>query len=319
MFADLDEHVYGVWWWAPQCSEPGRVRNSDHLWKCIHGIAWNLVEARLVAEQVHLGLETEREFVNAVTNIAGQIEAAPRLRKNALELLSARHTGMNISSFFVKLGSALDCLASAIAGVTALGGTFFAGLPDVRSRLKDLKGGSPGRVLQIDFRTKFEALITDEKIGPADWHDWVQQYRNMVVHRARRQIFAVSRMRDARVEGVSVLTAQPGLSDMEIFLMKEPLLLSEPVECTIEGAFKSTVDLAEATCALLLDVWRQRRADPAILAQPDDWPPVDGKPKRLAKFVGYAPKTLVVPDTLRQVPPELARRLRAAGLLLTQT
>src|SRR5262245_3129144 len=61
--SDLDEHLYGIGWWAPHPGTSRRILISDHLIQCAASIPRNMVEARLHLLEVLDYWERESDFV----------------------------------------------------------------------------------------------------------------------------------------------------------------------------------------------------------------------------------------------------------------
>ncbi|MGH9483196.1 MAG: hypothetical protein ACRD1L_14005, partial [Terriglobales bacterium] len=92
-------------------------------------------------------------------------------------------------------------------------------------------------------------------------------------------------------------------------------VLEESVEVTVPGILCSARKLIDAAGGLLLSVWTQRRANPALLLQPrEQWPSgAAGQPA--TQFSGYSPMS--APFTPRALVSDgiVERRMRAAAIM----
>jgi hypothetical protein len=62
IFGDLDDHVFGVGWWAPGPGTSRRILISDHLYNCVPSVETNLIEARLHLVEAMDFWERESDF-----------------------------------------------------------------------------------------------------------------------------------------------------------------------------------------------------------------------------------------------------------------
>ncbi len=117
-----------------------------------------------------------------------------------------------------------------------------------------------------------------------------------------------------RTDVIHQLPRDPARSDVEMFLAAPHApVLSESAEMTLLGVLESTMRLIGDAGARLLDIWRMRRANRALLPQPrDQWP--GGASAAAAGFDGYAPGSMPYnPEHIRS-DETLVRRMRAASL-----
>jgi len=98
--------------------------------------------------------------------------------------------------------------------------------------------------------------------GPNGWLDWTYDYRNMLIHRARRLVMKQLRPRSSRIFGpdgrevirVDVLeqmSIDPDRSDVEVLLSGEAPVLTEDATKTLSGLFRTIVKVAEEVAPLL--------------------------------------------------------------------
>ena len=117
-----------------------------------------------------------------------------------------------------------------------------------------------------------------------------------------------------RTDVIHQLPRDPGRSDVEMFLdgVHAPVL-TENAAMTVLGVLESTLLVVREGGCLLLDVWRGRRSDPALLAQPrEQWPA--GPSTVAAGFDGYAPGSIPYSPTQLRTDATLIRRMEAASL-----
>ena len=117
-----------------------------------------------------------------------------------------------------------------------------------------------------------------------------------------------------RTDVIRQLPRGPGRSDVEMFLdTSRPPVLTESAATTLLGALESTLRLFEDGATLLRDLWRARRADPALLLQPrEQWP--DGPSSATTGFPGYAPDSVPYNPTQLRSDEVLIRRMSSASL-----
>lgn len=223
------------------------------------------------------------------------------------------------------LSGALDCAAGSIIGVMAL----------PRNILKaDFMGvvlylnwqQTQGHDYQRAFLADLNAII--DNAGPTGWFDWLLNFRNMLVHRGRRleigqflprePVLLDGRGRPVlRARVVTHLPLQPERSDVDIH--REPNLppvLTEDSRQTLEGAMGSARYLLRALAERLNAAWDWRKANPAVLPQPQQqWPEVPPPAQGQAQgFAGYAPGSHPYEPEQLMSHPRIGRRMLAAAL-----
>src|SRR3989442_1078984 len=203
--ADLDDHVFGVGWWAPGPGTSRRILISDHLYNCVRSVESNLIEARL-----HL------------------IEAIDFWERES------------------------------------------------------------------DFHARAVSITRDG---------------NLEVEMPERR-----RPLDEITPAMGILHAIGFIRAIEMFLeAARPPVLTESAAMTLLGVLESTLRLIGEGGRLLLDVWRTRRGNPALLPQPrEQWPA--GPSTATAGFEGYAPGSMPYDPTQLRSDATLVRRMMGAAL-----
>lgn len=163
---------------------------------------------------------------------------------------------MHIVGAIRALASALDCLGSVIVGVVALPMPILTS--GLRDALRGLKQLAPGAVpVQVDACARVDDAF--RTAGPEGWQEWVQDYRNMLVHRGRRLQTAQLRPKGVEIHTprgeliaphavVSVLPNAPSLSEVQAFLgaADEHPLLTESAWDTLREVITSTVFVTDS-------------------------------------------------------------------------
>lgn len=324
---DLDEHIYGIGWWAPYPGTSRRILISDYLVQCVQSIEKNFIEARLHFLDGVDAWDREQDFL--ADAVQRSERGRPRLnlprRQRATDDLPHAMANLHAAGLFRAVNAALDCLGTAIVGVLALPvRILFADLDHAQAALEGAREeASDGEALQVRFRERFRTLV--EGAGPPEWLRWTIRFRNTLVHRARRlqftQLRSTSTLYGAdgapivRLEAVPHLPRDPELSDVEAMLSRASgaLVLEEHAETTLGGILGSAVKLVEGGAAELLTCWAIRRASPDLLRQPpEQWP--NGAAPPSTQFPGYAARSFPVNPGMLIAGPDAETRLKAAAL-----
>jgi hypothetical protein len=214
---------------APHPDDARRVLISDQLLGCTDGIERALVEAKLHLLEVEDAADRiSAHLADAVVlDPAGNPEMRFPPAVTALDHLPDRLADLHIAGFFRAVGSALDCLGSTIVGLLGLRTDLLrSGLVRARRVLgKAVEATNPPQLL-LDAHARIEDGITGA--GPEGWLDWTMDYRNMLVHRARRlelhlpettaQLYGPRSEKLIRIRVVHLLARDPDRSDIEVLL-----------------------------------------------------------------------------------------------------
>jgi len=322
IFGDLSPDSFGISWWTATPVEQ-RILISDFLYQCANGVELNLIEAKLhYMEWLDAREKKSAKDANFFSlGLDGTLQAKVPPARAPIDNLLNKLEGMHLCGFFRAIGSSLDCWGATMVGVlgldTPLRRSSIRAVGTVLSRVEDT--GTAGSKFQLDFRGFFETVKNDT--GPEDWLVWVDQYRNMFVHRGRRYISEEFLTREnllvdlsgrwiPRVRSVLHLAKHPDKSDAEAMIKKDTLV-NEDADITLRGIFGSCRELDELVCERLLSIWKARRSNPALINQPASQWDADFKP---CKFVGYHPEAGRLDFDWNLVHPVLHRRMQSAAL-----
>ena len=322
--ADLDTTRYGIGWWAPHLGTKRRILISDYLYQSTHSIQTNLVEAAVhLLEARHAWEQQDAMVADAVTrDLDGEPKFnAPTITGPTDELPNVV-SQLHLAGFFRAAASTADCVGAAIVGVAGLPTSILRA--DWNSALRALRGIDPvdaGTTEQVQLLAALDALV--DSLGPAGWLHWMLGYRNMLVHRARRMtvngvepipptLVDVQQRPIVRCRSRLQLHVDPSRSEMEVLLHHDHRqYVEENARDTLSACLESVTQLAETTCALLLEVWHKRRTNPALVAQPvAQWPKLE-EPNDV--FRGYKPSGPPSHDQM-VTSPTFRKRVLAAAL-----
>ncbi len=326
ILADLNEHVFGIGWWAPYPGTSRRILISDHLFTCVRSVETNLVEARLHLTEAMDFWERESDFHARAVSLTPDGKITVRLpeRKRPIDEVPLAMSTLHTVGFIRAVAGALDCFGASVVGVAALKiSLLHADLDRARQALAQIAGATDGERTQVEFRERLEVLI--ERAGPPGWLRWVIDLRNMLIHRGRR--LQMSELRPVpsgivgadgkpviRTDVIHQLPRDPGRSDVEMFLdaTRAPVL-TERAAVTLRSVLESTLGLMKEGGMLLLDLWRARRARPHLLLQPrEQWR--DGASTATTGFPGYAPDSIPYNPAQLRSDEVLIRRMTAASV-----
>ncbi len=320
---DLDDSFFGISWWKSLPAEE-RILIGDYLYQCANGVEANLAEAKLhYFEWLDAREKGNKRIVDAFSrNPAGGLKVKMPSSTNALDDLPNKLESLHICGFFRAIGSSLDCLGAVIIGILGLSVSLRrSDISRAKQALTRIKPTSArGTQIQIDFRDYFEQLTVAS--GTEDWLEWTDQYRNMFVHRGRRNTYSQIVRQDVilfdsegnvipRVTTNLHLAKYPDRSEIEALVKSKDIFLNEDADVTLNGIFRSCRELGEQSCERLLSVWRQRRNDPFLIEQPiAQW---DDK-IRQCSFVGYKPSSENISSDALMGNPVLFHRMLSASV-----
>lgn len=325
ILSDLDDERHGVGWWAPHPSTKRRILISDYLWQAVHSIQTNLVEAAVHLWEAHDAWDRESAAVAEVPQWApdGKLRAVMPAITSPMDEMPGVLAQLHVAGFFRAIGSAVDCAGAAVVGVAGLRTPILrADMKLARQALASLKGVGPSQDRQRALGRRIDELV--EQAGPTGWLAWATDYRNMLVHRARRgsvrfldlpkPVIVDPRSRPiVRARAVPLLPVDPGRSEIEVLLRHDlQPHIEEEGGRVVDAVLDSTRGLMDDIAAELGLLWAERKANPALIAQPkEQWPDVTAP---VQTFLGYAPKSYPLSMDTLVTSPSAARRIKAAAL-----
>jgi hypothetical protein len=292
----------------------------------VQSVETNLIEARLHFVELDDFWERERRFLARAVSLSpgGRLQVRFPEPRRPLDEIARAMAALHLTGFVRAVAGVLDCFGASVVGVLALKTPLLrADLGSARKALAQIAAVDAGARIQTQFRADLEGLIA--RTGAQGWLQWALDMRNMLVHRGRR--FQPSELRPLptgvvgpdgrqilRTEVIPQLPRDPGRSDVEMFLdATHPPVLTEGAGATIRGVLDSTLEVVRGGAALLLDIWRTRRASPTLLLQPrEQW--LNGVSSESTGFEGYAPGSVPYNPTSITVDPIMIQRLKCASL-----
>jgi len=334
--SDLDPARFGIGWWAPHPDDRRRVFISDYLFQCANSVSNNSAEAALhlsLAEAAHDATNARMAHAVVLRKVGPEayVPHAVETPKptSLVDLLPAKLTDLHVAGFFRAVGSALDTMAAVAIAVAAFETPIVRA--DFRRLLDYLKTSfAPTAGGQLQQRVKDTITGAVRKAGPEGWLAWTLEFRNMLVHRGRRtQFHAIAR--DAgpvlysadgtpipRARIVMHLARDPRNSDLQAFFggNVEPSRLTNVLDedglRALRSALEAVIFVVKELSTALLSVWRERRAQPTLLAQPrEQWPDLAIHPD---PFAGFEPGTFPMTADAAFTSQLNVRRFAAAAV-----
>jgi hypothetical protein len=318
---DLDPTRLGIGWWSPYPDDKRRILISDYLVQSANGIVINQQNAAIHFLEYRGAFEQIEKRVAHATSASGTFQYPKPTRPS--DLLPERLLDAHMAGFFRALGSTLDCLSAVAVGVLGVPTKIImSDFAKLRRWFHDAsQARQPPHRKQIEFGLQLETIIG--RAGPPGWAEWVDAFRNMLVHRARRLVLNVfdeeAHILDARgipvrsLVATPVLPRDPAQSEIQAMVNDALPVLREDGRKTAWGAFRSIRYLVDDACKALLEVWRERRSNPPLLQQPKaEWPEV--LPPRPNPFNGYEDKKLEINVKALMTDPSAPARLQAAAI-----
>jgi hypothetical protein len=315
IFGDLDVATYGIGWWKtyPDLDSQIRILLSDYLLTCARAIPDNLVEARIELLELDHAVEDFRKWMNRGVDSNNRSTVEPPI--SPYEELSNRRVRTHLAGALRAWGSALDCVAGCIIGVTGIPVDLVKA--DMHTAQESLRKHSPGNQLLEQLQTSLEKAETDA--GPTGWRDWLLGMRNTVVHRGRRTVTWSGNLGAKEVLDFGLrLPIAPDRTEVDAIILSGGVIAATfeaPAADMLNELSKTVGTYINEACGLLTDLWSTRRADPRLLAQnPQQWK----QPKGLITLPSFRGFPRLTPQasmiTSYGVSPEEDRRMRAAAL-----
>jgi hypothetical protein len=325
ILVDFDDHRHGVGWWAPHPGRKRRILISDYLWQAVHSIQTNLVEAALHLWEARDAWDRESAAIADVPQWTpnGKLRPVMPSITTPMDEMPGALAQLHVAGFFRAIGSAVDCAGAAVVGVAGLRTPILrADMKVARQAFAHVKGAGPGPDRQRVLQRRIDELI--EQAGPQGWLAWATDYRNMLVHRARRTsvrfldlpkpVLVDRQSRPiVRARAVPLLPVDPARSEIEVLLHHhlQPYIEEEGGR-VLDAVLESTRGLVDRVAAELGVLWAERKANPALITQPkEQWPDVTAPAQT---FLGYAPKSYPLSMDTMVTSPSAAQRIKAAAL-----
>lgn len=276
--ADISADAWGYPQFDDIEDEQQRATVSDQIRSAGHGVAENLIEARLHEVEV-------RRIVgpNGVPMASNSASLNDHLRNDHLEL--------HVVGFFRAFGSTLDCLAAVLIGALRVPQSLR--LADM-ARLSRFESTSAGRDVPDDMpseqREAWEQLVqtlaAEREQASGGWYVWGLEMRNALLHRGRGVKGFMPRPMSGRLAVVS--SQNPAsLRRYDYYLRKRPWLpdivqmaraqspsevwLHEPVQETLAGLFEHLNLMVERLAAWVHRRWREQREQRTLVSPVRAW------------------------------------------------
>jgi hypothetical protein len=299
-------------WGFPQLQDLSQVEQraaaSDQIISAADAVLTNLIEAR-TAEA-----DFQDRAKSGVTYLDDDIDDETR-------------QDLAVIDFFRAFGSTLDCLAALVIGTVRLPVAIHgASMAHIIGGLDPAKASTPN---QAALWSGYRQLLDRQRAGPPDgWLDWALQYRNALLHRPRQINLHLPRKRNtnlwlpqwvaqAQLRFDLYLRSRPWLPELQH--LAEPnanvadLFLHEPATQTLRGLMEHLNGFVEATAEWLREPWiKLKTGGLALPSQVPRWGPVK---EPTIGFGGFAPRAVVLPDTVVGNPRTVVRFALAQKLL----
>lgn len=316
----VDLATGGFTWWQNYLDRKRVVLASDYLLASCSQVAHHFAHTAWQNRVFNEAWFPERQWLRRQLK-TGDIQAM-QMRTEADEERLVKIEA-SVTSFFQAFGSMLDCLAALTIGITGIGvdlvradwGTLLTARGGKGNLL--LPEGTSGRSVQS---VALDRVLKAAEAGPAGWLSWALAMRNLLLHRAGRlEIRHFYRpKRASELEYVLLLPRDPQLTEIEALLLGlgvRSLVLQEHAGDVMAGLITRLNGLLTETCGALTDVWTARRADPALISQPEkQWKEMFPEKRPLSSFAGFSVQ-VPVPEGEMRVSAELGERLIAAKVM----
>jgi hypothetical protein len=312
---DLNAKIGGIGWWASYSGlgRQERVFISDYLLAAARSVAQNVFESYVHRLEVAHALEDFRKWMEPGI-ISNATIPPPR---DLYDDLSYVRVEANLTGSLRAFASALDNIGACIVGVAGLP------LPIVKTDLRQAKEKLQKRAASSARLRQLQADMNraESAAGPTGWVPWLLAMRNMLVHRGRRiMTCSVIQGTSGQIEDfVLVLPRAPELTDIQGWVYaggKINSTFEASADLFLERLSRSTCSYVEEAGKILLDLWQERKADPAFISQPSEqWREPSGLINPVPAFTGY--DLGLPPNELRGVgvADEVFNRMQAAHMI----
>lgn len=311
---DLDPSKHGIGWWEvyKDIDAKTRIFISDYLVSCARDVATNLLEAYAYRLEFDHALEDFKAYMARGISKNKTVIPEPR---GMYEELSYFRVSAHLVGVLRAFGSALDCLGGCIVGVAGLPIDIVRTSHATATDSLSAQGATITRLGQLHS----DLLQCESSAGPAGWTDWLVAMRNTVVHRARRIVaYSIDRGVGGQVSMELLLPQAPELTEVEGWIYAGGYVASQfqaPADDFLTELAKTVNSYADCAARLLIDLWRDRQANPSLIVQPvKQWKNPKGVINPVPAFGGYPVSITTSQVTGVGVANETAIRLTAAAL-----
>ncbi len=316
IIADLDLKVRGIGWWAAytDIDRKTRILLSDYLAACARAVPDNLLEAKIERLELDHAVDDFRKWLERCIKPGHPLDMKPP--RGPYEELAPRRVQTHLAGMLRAWGTALDCVGGCIVGV--------AGLPtdlvraDMGSAHTSLSKASTGNPVLAQLQSDLDQAEADA--GPVGWRDWLLGMRNTVVHRGRRTAVWSGEVDRTGLTGFNLkLPVSPELTDVDAVLRAGGQIAATfqaPAHELLDHLGDTVTDYVSEATRILADLWKARRADPALVAQhPRQWKAPSGLITSVPAFRGFPDQQVPsTPVTSLDIGSEAYVRMEAAAL-----
>lgn len=315
--SDLDPSVRGISWWSTytDIGRQERILISDYLVACARNVPSSLVEAKIEHLEFNHAIEDfGREFGRRL-NIRSNGVVNYRPPRGPFDDLAQHRVNTHMAGMLRAWGTALDGVGSCLIGVAGLSSDLKKA--DIGTAWTALTKASPNIPRLAKLYADFQQAETDA--GPSGWRQWLQDMRNTVVHRGRRTTTWSGESSEAGLNDFMLrLPSSPDLSDVEGAVYaggQMAAVFASPGVQMMEHLATCVNAYVSSASKILLDLWTERRASPALLSQdPKQWKKAVKVILPLPTFRGFPDLAVPPAATTLDVGSETATRLHAAAL-----
>ena len=310
---------HGVAWWTG-LDEPRRLLVGDYLVGLTDSAGTNLSQAvmhlsRFTELRDALDFEMRRNIRAAMAR--GSVFGPTSESFDNRDVEADGH----FTGYFRALGSVLDNLGGIAVGALGMPTSIVkASWSDIGGWASTAKRATTKHGLSTEHRDLIDdatGRFSSVLIGaPTDWIEWTLDYRNSLVHRASRLWINVVDNK-ARSGIAHPVPRHPAQTQAESFAMSrsitEDVLRRETLD-TLNLLLDQVLHLVPLSGEICINVWAQRRQNPALHLQPIAQWPVLQQGRRL-RFDGAGRQASLTSGSFLAINPTLGERLRAARLM----
>jgi len=285
---DLDAEFHGIGWWRTytDIDVKTRILLSDYLVACARAVVDNVLEARIERFEFDDAVEEFRKWTERGVKPGKPLAVPPP--RSAFQEISTRRVHTHLAGILRAWGSALDCLGGCIVGVTGLPAELVRA--DLNRTMDLLEKQALRDTRLTNLRDALKAA--EAQAGPAGWRAWLLNIRHTFVHRGRHTLTFALDVDRAGLHGFFVkLPIYPEGTEIEAIIRAEGLVastFSAPAGPFLDELGQTVGAYISEVTRVLTELWRERRAQPAVLAQsPRQWKATAGVINPAPVFQGF--------------------------------